>query len=217
MDALTLSEIRMLGCHFAPRNTSTCAGQLMSIVDSQALFALLGTTYGGDGRTTYMLPDLRGVVPMGYGRGPGLTARFQGVRVGAELRALAVSQMPEHTHAAAFTPTGGSSGTPISATVTVNAKNGKGDQNDASGNYWATGEAKNGISGYAVESGYSSSHDTTMATDTVQVDISGGGGGITGGTVTNGITGGTKPFGLMQPSLGMNYVIALDGTFPARN
>ena len=216
MDTLTLSEIRMIGCTFTPRNTSTCAGQLMPISDNQALFALLGTTYGGDGRTTCALPDLRGVVPMGYGRGPGLTQRFQGARVGAELTALAVSQMPEHTHAAVFTPTGGSSGTPISATVTVNAKNGTGNLDSPGGNYWAEGKSSD-MSEALVSSSYSNSSNTTMATDAVQVDISGGGGGITGGTVTNVKAGGTNPFGLMQPSLGMNYVIALDGTFPTRN
>lgn len=79
-----LGEIAMFGFNFAPRNWATCDGQLLSISQNIALFALLGTTYGGDGRTTFGLPDLRGRVPIHQGSGPGLTPRDIGSKAGSE-------------------------------------------------------------------------------------------------------------------------------------
>ncbi len=75
-----IGEIRMVGFNFAPRGWASCDGQLLPISQNQALFALLGTTYGGDGRTTFALPDLRSRVPMHAGQGPGLPDRRLGER-----------------------------------------------------------------------------------------------------------------------------------------
>ncbi|AUS07266.1 phage tail protein [Tamlana carrageenivorans] len=88
----------MFAGNFAPRGWAFCDGQLLAISQNQALFSLLGTTYGGDGRTTFALPDLRGRVPMHAGNGPGLTPRTQGAKSGSETNTLSVSQMPSHSH-----------------------------------------------------------------------------------------------------------------------
>ena len=73
-------------------------GQLLSISQYTALFSLLGTTFGGDGRTTFALPDLRGRSPMGQGSGPGLTPRTQGQKLGSETNTITANQMPSHSH-----------------------------------------------------------------------------------------------------------------------
>ncbi|MBT8262232.1 MAG: tail fiber protein [Bacteroidia bacterium] len=93
-----LAVIWMFGGNFAPRGWALCDGQLLSINQNQALFSLLGTTYGGDGRTTFGLPELRGRVPMHAGNGPGLTPRPLGQRSGVETVTLTTAQIPGHIH-----------------------------------------------------------------------------------------------------------------------
>ena len=93
-----LGTILLFAGNFAPRGWAFCNGQLLPINQNQALFSLLGTTYGGDGRTTFALPDLRGRVPVHAGQGTGLTNRTQGQSFGAESVTLTVGQLPAHTH-----------------------------------------------------------------------------------------------------------------------
>lgn len=93
-----IGEILMVGFNFAPRGWAMCEGQLLSIASNTALFSLLGTTYGGDGRTTFGLPDLRGRFPMHAGSGPGLTSRRLGDKGGSETTTLTTNQMPSHAH-----------------------------------------------------------------------------------------------------------------------
>jgi microcystin-dependent protein len=93
-----LGEIRMGGFNFAPRGWAFCNGQILPIAQNTALFSLLGTTYGGDGQTTFALPDLRGRVPMHWGSGPGLTPRVIGEASGSETVTLITTQIPQHTH-----------------------------------------------------------------------------------------------------------------------
>lgn len=93
-----LGEIRVFAGNFAPRSYAFCAGQLLSIAQNDALYALLGTTYGGDGVTTFGLPDLRGRTPLGQGQGPGLTNRVLGEKAGTETVTLSTAQMPAHQH-----------------------------------------------------------------------------------------------------------------------
>ena len=93
-----LGEIRIFAANFAPRGWAFCEGQLLAISQNDALFSLLGTIYGGDGRTTFGLPDLRGRVPIHRGQGPGLSNRREGSKGGAEQVTLLASQMPAHTH-----------------------------------------------------------------------------------------------------------------------
>lgn len=93
-----LAEIYMGGMNFAPRGYATCSGQILSIAQNTALFSLLGTTFGGNGQTTFALPDLRGRVPMGEGQGPGLSARTLGEVGGTESVTLIANEMPAHNH-----------------------------------------------------------------------------------------------------------------------
>ena len=94
-----IGQIMMFAGNFAPRGWALCDGQLLPIQQNQALFSILGTTYGGDGRTTFALPDLRGRLPMHPGSGPGLSTYRLGEKGGEESVALQVAQMPAHNHA----------------------------------------------------------------------------------------------------------------------
>lgn len=96
--ASMIGEIRMFAGNFAPRDWASCDGQLLPIPQHAALFSLLGTVYGGDGRTTFALPDLRGRVPLHAGTGPGLSARRLGESGGAEQVALTADQSGGHRH-----------------------------------------------------------------------------------------------------------------------
>ncbi len=95
-----LGEIRIVGFNFAPRNWAFCRGQIQAIQQNVALFSLLGTTYGGNGQTTFALPDLQSRAPIHFGQGPGLTDRFLGEQDGEEVVTLTVSEMPSHAHPA---------------------------------------------------------------------------------------------------------------------
>ena len=99
MSEAYLGEIRMFGGSYAPQNWAPCDGRLLSIADYDALYYLLGTAYGGDGVSTFGLPDLRGRLPIGMGQGPGLTRRVLGQSLGEESVTLTLAQAPAHTHA----------------------------------------------------------------------------------------------------------------------
>lgn len=168
-----LGEIRMFAGNFAPTGWAFCQGQLLPIAQNQALFSLLGTTYGGDGRTTFALPDLRGRVPVGFGQGPGLSNRVIGDQFGSELVTLNINQMPSHNH-------------------TVNAVTTEGNQNLPTNSLPANTKA--------LDKEYSDANaNTTMKATMVNP------------------TGGNQPFGVTQPSLGVNFIIALQGIYPSRN
>lgn len=93
-----IGEIKLVGFSFAPNGWATCDGQLLAIAQNSALFSLVGTYYGGDGRTTFGLPDLRGRFPMHQGAGPGLSPRNMGQSGGAESVTLTTNQLPSHSH-----------------------------------------------------------------------------------------------------------------------
>ncbi len=95
-----VGEIRMFAGNFAPRGWAFCDGQLLAVSQNDALFSLLGTIYGGDGRTTFGLPDMRGRIPIHAGSGPGLSPRNLGAKAGAENVTLTVNQLPSHSHRA---------------------------------------------------------------------------------------------------------------------
>jgi len=113
-----IGEIRSFGFNFAPVGWAFCNGQLLSIAQNTALFSILGTTYGGDGKTTFALPNLQGSIPMGAGQGNGLTNRVPGESGGTETETLTNQQIPPHNHAA-------------------NAQTGNGNQPAPAGNFWA--------------------------------------------------------------------------------
>ena len=97
-----IGEMMMFGASWAPRNWALCQGQLLAITQFQALFSIIGTIYGGDGRTTFGLPDMRGRVAMGEGSGPGLSPRRIGAKFGTETNTLNTLQMPSHNHSVAL-------------------------------------------------------------------------------------------------------------------
>jgi len=149
-----IAEIIMFGGNFAPRGWAFCEGQLLPINQYQALFSILGTTYGGDGRTTFGLPDLRGRVPMHPGTGPGLTTYRLGQKAGVEQVALTTNQIPSHTH---------------TATAAVNATDNSGDAETPGGNVWAK---------KARDDDYSTAApDVEMKAGAVEVTVANAGGG----------------------------------------
>ena len=100
-----IGTIILFGGNFAPRGWAFCEGQLLSINSNEALFSILGTVYGGDGRTTFGLPDLRGRVAVQQGTGPGLSAYRLGTRLGTEEVVLNTAEFPSHNHIAEATAT----------------------------------------------------------------------------------------------------------------
>ncbi|MGY3090569.1 microcystin-dependent protein [Hymenobacter sp. UYAg731] len=174
-----VGEIRAVGFNFAPRGWALCQGQLLAISQNTALFSLLGTNYGGDGRTTFGLPDLRSRLIVQPGQGPGLSNYVLGQLSGSESVVLTANQMPAHTH----TLSG----------VTVNA-------NSAAGT--AAAPAGNVLGSNANVQHYAASPDAQMAASSVS------------GTTTP--AGSGNPHANTMPSLGLNYVIALQGIYPPR-
>ena len=113
-----IGEIRMFGGSFAPAGWAMCAGQLMAISENDALFTLIGTTYGGDGQSTFGLPDLQGRVPIHAGQGPNITQNYQlGEKAGVESVTLSTQQIPNHTHAALATAAQGNTNIPTANTI----------------------------------------------------------------------------------------------------
>ncbi|MCC2606360.1 phage tail protein [Planctobacterium marinum] len=106
-------EIRIFGGTYAPAKWSFCDGQILSISSNSTLYSLLGTYYGGDGRTSFGLPDLRGRIPVHQGIGPGLTPRAIGQRYGLEAVSLTLGEMPAHTHTLQASNNDATSNTPV--------------------------------------------------------------------------------------------------------
>ena len=127
-----IGEVRMFSGNFAPLGFAFCDGQLMSIAQNTALFALIGTTYGGDGQQTFALPDLRSRIPIGMGQGPGMGNRNMGEVVGRETVTLLATQIPDHAHrqsasSSAALATAGPGGTPAPSATTSFYGNGAAD------------------------------------------------------------------------------------------
>ena len=122
-----LGEIRMYGFNFAPKGWAQCNGQILPLSQNTALFSLLGTFYGGDGKSTFALPNLQGRSPMHEGQGQGLSQRFLGEQDGSETVTLLTSEMPFHTHGP--------------AKCSSNAA----DQGSPAGNVWAAGGGRRAV------------------------------------------------------------------------
>lgn len=178
--------IVMFGGNYAPPNWAFCDGQIMPISNYQALYSILGTTYGGDGRTNFALPDLRGRVPLHSGNGnpgPGLTPYPLGQRGGSETQTLTESQMPTHTHSAQMD--GG---------LEVSESNG------------STGPSSDTYLGAGA--GLSKIYTTDTGSGTTQIK------GLEDRTVQVGQAGGGSPFDLRQPYLAVNFEIVMMGIYP---
>lgn len=166
-----VAEIRMFAGNFPPKGWAYCNGQLLPISQNTALFSLLGTFYGGDGKSTFALPDLQGSAPLQCGQGPGLSARFLGEQSGVPTVTLLTSEMPSHTHQAQAKSSLGNSQTPAAMT-------------------WA---GSNNAKQYVNTAPNIAMSPLAMA-----------------------ITGSSFPHNNMQPYLAVNFIIALQGVFPAR-
>jgi len=177
----TMSEIRLFAGNFEPKSWAYCAGQLLPINTNQALFSLLGTTYGGNGIQTFALPDLRGRIPMGTGNAAGINTYQLGEVNGINNITATMGNLPAHTHAPA-----------PGLALSIPAYSDSGDVGTPTGNHLAA------LSGL-----YSNkTPDTTMKPISTSVTV--------------GVTGSNQPMNIMQPYLGMNYIICLYGIFPSR-
>ncbi|AXT51506.1 phage tail protein [Aquimarina sp. BL5] len=192
-----IGEVRMFGGSFAPRAWAFCEGQLLAISQNDALFSILGTTYGGDGRTSFALPDLRGRVPIGAGHGPGLSDHRIGQKSGAENNTLNILQMPSHNHIGIINSTSVAN---ISIPVLADAA----DLADPSNATLATSEDTNGSE---VKTYSNQAADANLAPFTAPL----------AGGVDIGQTGGNRPVNNMQPWLSTYYIICLQGIYPSRS
>lgn len=168
-----LAEVRIVGFNFAPRGWAFCDGQILPINQNQSLYSLLGTTYGGDGRTSFGLPDLRGRVPIHTGRSDGGSQQVLGQKGGEETHTLSVAEMPAHDHKA-------------------QASSQNADQNNP----------QNTVLGQALNLYIPASSGPTPQS-------------LLPATVAN--AGGSQAHNNMQPTLVLNFCIALRGLFPSRN
>lgn len=180
----TMAEIRMFAGNFNPRFWLYCNGALLSIAQNTALFSLLGTTYGGNGQTTFAVPDLRGRVAVGaqFSQGPGLPAYQLGEMGGTNNVTLLSINLPAHNHQ-------------LTGNITPQAVTDGALGSDATGRYLGAG------SFYATPA--SPGDLTGMAPINVSLPTS--------------IAGSNSPVPIMQPYLGMNYIICSEGIYPSRN
>ena len=118
-----LAEVRIVGFNFAPRGWAFCDGQILPINQNQSLYSLLGTTYGGDGRTSFALPDLRGRTPIHVGRSNGGGDHRLGSKSGEETHTLSAAGMPQHTHSAKTTSAAGTSAIATNAMLATAGSN----------------------------------------------------------------------------------------------
>lgn len=184
-----IGQIQPFGFNFAPRQWATCDGQLLAISSNTALFSLLGTTFGGDGRTTFGLPDLRGRSIVHVGNGPGLSTITWGERGGREFITLTQAEMPSHSHAL----TNGVANVTVSTT----------DNGDA------VNETDSGANGLGTAGGMPDIYreSPTLSDSVAGVSISG----------TTNLAGAQQSFSNRNPFLGIYVCIALFGIFPSRN
>jgi len=187
-----LSMILLWPCNFNPRGWAFCQGQLLSIAQNTALFSLLGTTYGGNGQTTFALPDFRGRVPVGVGQGPGTSMYDLGQVGGTESTALTINQMPAHTHT-------------VAVTLTVKASNAQASDSAPTATVNTPAAPYDTLNATPI-AGYNNQAPNTA--------LNIGGGAASGVT---GVAGNSQPVPIMQSYLAVNYIIALEGIFPSRD
>ncbi|MEQ5776591.1 tail fiber protein [Thalassospira sp. NFXS8] len=199
-----IGVIQALGFDFAPRNWSLCRGQLIAVSQNSALFSLIKTIYGGDGQTTFALPDLRSRVPLSYGQGPGLPRYEIGEKTGSSSLTLTIANMPSHNHAHAYN--GGS--TP--GTLHVSKKAGTVQVPD-DGDFIGLPANNVGPAGFLYVPAAEGATNPTAA-------IAGAtGGGFNNNDFVIANTGSNIPINIVQPILAINYSICLFGIFPSRN
>jgi microcystin-dependent protein len=207
-----IGEIRWVAFNFAPKGWATCDGQILAISQNTALFSLLGTTYGGNGQTTFALPDFRGRTIVHPGQGPGLSNRDMGEQGGAESHTLTIAEMPAHSHGGGL-----HSHTIPPLGVTIGASSGAATQATAAGNVLATATLAAGGNGNG-----NNAPKLTMIYNAGPADVTLGAGSATVAGVTGSasggslVEGGSQPHPTMPPFLTANCIIALEGIFPSR-
>ncbi|MGM0595215.1 MAG: phage tail protein [Pseudomonadota bacterium] len=190
-----LGTICATAANFCPADNYLPAnGQLLSVSSNPALFSIIGATYGGNGRSTFALPDLRGRTPVGMGRGNGLSEVRWGERRGIDFINLDIGHMPSHNHVATFNPSGSGGGSLNVSTASATEKT------PTSSTYLAEAAGRASI--------YST--DGTNTVPLKGLNISG-----SSGTVTVDSTGRGDAFPNMPPQLGLTYCIANEGIYPS--
>tara|TARA_R110000787_G_scaffold76919_4_gene169367 strand:- start:1693 stop:2292 length:600 start_codon:yes stop_codon:yes gene_type:complete len=195
-----LASIQIFAGNFAPRGWAYCDGQLLAINQYQALFSLLGTTYGGDGRTSFALPDLRGRAAIGPRRGPGLSNYNLGARSGVESVVLTSLQMPSHFHSTTNT-TSADQHVMLSSDTGTAVVPAPGDVPSAAIVAPSLG------AGDDVKSFGPLTNENAIQGQQI----------IANAGITVNPTGGSQSHYNMQPYLAINYIIATVGIFPSRN
>lgn len=200
----TMAEIRLFAANFAPRNWRYCDGSLLPIAQNQALFALLGTTYGGNGIQNFALPDIRGRAVIGSGIGPGLSMHPLAQVLGTETVTLVTPNLPVHQHSATVTAGTGTGG----GSATLFGVNSAGTLAQPGGNYLAQDSTGSGATTYAASGTPVAMAPGSITLSNVNVPTP---------QVTIGNSGNSQPHTNMMPSLALNYVICVYGLFPSRN
>lgn len=199
-----IGQISMFAGNFAPRGWALCNGQLLAISSNSALFSLLGTNYGGDGVTTFALPNLQSRSPVGTGTGGGLTNVQLGQVGGVESTTLTTLNMPIHSHGVTTTATAISTGSLQVAGTGSNASTTPSATNNILGASGAGGPPSAAIWSDQLTSPVTLANPETINT-TLNVNV----------TVQP--TGSSQPLPIRNPYLGMNFIIALEGIYPSRN
>lgn len=201
-DSVYTGSVCVTAASFCPRGYLQANGQILPISQYQALFSLLGTAYGGDGRASFGIPDLRGRSIAGVGQGPGLSQVLPGQKRGREAVVQSIAQMPQHTHAATATEAGSA------VTVTLSAKQVAGQNIPEEG--YLLGAGGSGPSSASVYVEPSTPGDTVNLGG---VEVSTSGGSI---SVDIGTSGASNYLPTTPPQLGLRYCIALEGIYPSR-
>ncbi len=203
----TVSEIRGFAGPFEPMDWYYCEGQTLIINQFAALYSLLGTRFGGDGRTTFMLPDLRGRTLIHEGEGPGLTPRIFGQYGGVEAVRLTVAQMPEHTHVALTQ--GGTGSLTGKATAKMFVNNSASDTQEPSDKFLGVAEGGNDFAD--AKDGSSMLNLGAIEVDTSGLDVD-----VSGISVQIDDAGSSQLHYNMQPYLVMSFIICVQGYYPQR-
>ncbi|EFK57962.1 phage tail protein [Sphingobacterium spiritivorum] len=196
----TMAEIRLFAGNFAPKTWALCYGQTLAISTNQALFSLLGTTYGGNGVTTFQLPDFRGRIPVGTGSGQtvGMGTITSGQKAGIENVTLFENNLPAHVHQVSISGT-----LPLTVSKSVADKSTVIDGLSLAAPARSAGRAKTPTLGYNSQTG-------SISLNPASIDLS-------GMTLALAPVGNTIAHNNLQPALGLNYIICLQGIYPSRN
>lgn len=206
-----LGEIRMAGFNFNPYGWSMCWGQVVPLSQNTALFALLGTQFGGDGVSTFALPDLRSRTPVGQGQGTGLSNYVMGEKGGSESVTQQMTNMPLHTHLLSMQTSSSLAATSTAQVVNADATSVTpiaggclGIPNDGSGTTYQLFHSGKDSSGNPLPRVNLAPQPVTLT----------GGVSVTG---TAALAGGNIPASVLSPYITVNFIIAMSGIFPSRN